>query len=304
MFAKFWSLMKYKGNPLYIPLNLLKKFYIKWKIKYTPINELTLALTFDVENSPFENYNLNDFFSVMGQFLRERKIELTFFLQANLISEHVKQLHKFRGRVEFGLHSFAHELWGNERWWLNKKPLSVEEKEKLLKLSLKSFTENHLKRPFSFRAPYLLVNKSTFHLIKSFGFTVDSSLPSFEGVPPIPQMISGVMSIPLSADPIPRFHIKYIIPCSYYRTFNITTLKSLNTQELLQFINTVTSFQLALGYPPHLVFLGHSWEFSSTSDEAYIQLNRICSILEEKYKINYLTMQRLAKWLRRCLNWE
>jgi len=278
------------------------------RIKKRDVKELTVSFTFDIEQDKLNNHNepISTFFSMFNEFLESKKIESTLFIQANLIKEYSTQLIEFQKTHELGLHGYGHELWGYEQWWIRKKSLSLKQKRKLVLKSLEVFERNDLERPTSFRAPNLIINKKTLALIRALDFKIDSSLPSYLGVKPLPRFFDGLLMIPHTANPIPKFEMRfYMIPFVHYEIFTLPYVLSMEINECLEFIRAVISYQSSFGVKPHLVFLAHSWEFTDYNVKKvnkkpqvnYKSLLKICSILESNYKVDYVTLNNLAKKL-------
>jgi len=284
--------------------NLLNKLLISRRIEKHKVEELSVSFTFDVEKDPKNNIELTKtFIHTINKFFESKKLESTLFIQANLVKDYSIQFRELQKKHELGLHGYAHELWGNEQWWNRKKSLSLEQKRKLISLSLEIFERNNLGRPTSFRAPNLIINKKTLALIKDFDFKIDSSLPSYLGVKPLPKFLNGLLIIPHTANPIPKFQMKnFLIPFVYYEIFTLPYFRSMSKNEFLEFIEIVTSYQISYGIKPHLVFLAHSWEFRDLyikkmkrcSQENYKNLSSICNLLESNYQVEYVTLNNLA----------
>ncbi|MBD3155529.1 MAG: hypothetical protein GF368_02640 [Candidatus Aenigmarchaeota archaeon] len=120
---------------------------------------------------------------------------------------------------------------------------------------------------------------------------------------PIPSFDSGLIEIPVTANPIFKIDKRYILPFSYYDMFNMESLKKTNKIDFFNFIQNVISFQVSKNVTPHLIFLGHNWEFTDfkkgkfnySSEDNYEILNSFLKSLEEKYKVKYLTLEELSK---------
>ena len=273
------------------------------RIKKSLPKELMIALTFDVEHDPMSESHemVSDFLSRIEKVAEENS---TFFVQGNLINELANHLKELEKKNEIGLHGFAHELWGDEKWWIDKNTLNLKEKTSLLSLALSYFKKNNLKRPLSFRAPYAVINREVLNLLRKFDFIIDSSATSYLGVFPLPKNLNGLISIPVSANPVPKISVRKMIPYCYYEIFTAETVLSFSRKELLDFITTITSFQKTHNCKPHLVFIAHPWEFvmfggdrSYSSPKNYKLLKKIFSTLEKNCKVEYVTMKQLSKKL-------
>lgn len=241
--------------PYFFP-NLVKSFLLKKDVKKVDIKEVLVSYTFDIEY----HAESGGFYSI-DQFFMNKKVvkNSTFFIQGNLVEKYQKELKK--SKVEIGLHGFAHELWGPRRWWNSNPFVNVHEREILLKKSLQNFKNCKIKKPVSFRAPYLITDNHTYSLIQKYGFKIDSSLPSFLGTYPVPQKINKILSIPISSNPIPKFSFRNGILFTHYDILTMETMKSFSKEDFTDFINTVFYFQSLLSIKPNLVFLSHPWEF-------------------------------------------
>lgn len=304
---KIRSMLFDRRFPTYFHYNLLNKHLVSRRIEKQEVEELSVSFTFDVEKDPRNNIEqTNTFINTINKFFESKKLESTLFIQANLVKDYSTQFRELQKKHELGLHGYAHELWGYEQWWNRKKSLSLEQKRRLISMSLEIFERTNLERPTSFRAPNLIINKKTLALIKDFDFKIDSSLPSYLGVKPLPKFYDGLLIIPHTANPIPKIQMKnFLIPFVYYEIFTLPYFQSMGKSDFLKFIEIVTSYQISFGFKPHLVFLAHSWEFTDLSitktkkslQEKYISLSKICNMLECNYQVEYLTLNNLAKKL-------
>lgn len=307
MLKRTSSLLFEKRFPHCLPYIVIKKLMSK-RVKDVRIKKLMIALTFDIENDPLtDSYKSSEtFLKKISKLSKRERVKSTFFVQGNLISRFANQLQKLQIRNEIGLHGFAHELWGNEKWWLKKSALKFNEKRKLLELSLEEFHKCELKKPVSFRAPNMVINEETIKLLSDFGFKVDSSLPSYEGILPIPlKIFNNLISIPVSVNPEPKISFKLIFPYCFYEIFNMKIIASFNEVEILNFVKSVVSLQKMFNYLPHIVFLAHPWEFTKIDDKKfeycternYKILKNMRSVIEKEYKVEYMTMNELKKWI-------
>ncbi|MEM5855548.1 MAG: polysaccharide deacetylase family protein [Candidatus Aenigmatarchaeota archaeon] len=295
MLGKIKSLVSDKRFPHFLPYVLVKKSLLKLKLKEP--EKIILSLTFDVEYNPMvENKHVEIFLKKYRDFLE--KNTSTLFVCGEIVKGN-RELKKFR-KCEIGLHGYAHELWGEEKWWLNKKPIDKKMKEELLKLSLRIFTKKRIKKPVSFRAPYMLSNKETLKILEKFGFIVDSSASTYLGEELLPSKNSKIVCLPVSANPIAKIKRIFLLPFAFYTIFNMQNFCKFDEERLREFIKIVTSFQEANGIKPHLVFLAHSYEFFKTkldycSPKNFETLKDIVKFLKENYEIESLRMRELAK---------
>jgi len=276
--------------------------------------EVLVALTFDIE------YDLGSsareatasaappFLQRLPALARELNAVFTLFIQGDLVEKLAPHLHKLQAEHELGLHGYAHELWGRTKWFLPHHPIPLRTKHELLRRSIECFLDNQLAAPTSFRAPDLVADMDTLRLLEEHGFTVDSSAPSYYGVPPAPAKPLGtasrLLSIPITANPIPQFRIRYFLPITFYEVFNMFQLATSDDSHFLNYVKQVLAFQRETGVRPHLVFLAHPWEFrewpgkrelSYCSSHNYELLKRKFSLLAEKYQLRYVSMKELAQ---------
>jgi len=306
MFQKISSLIFDKRFPYFLLYKYLESQKIKKSLIDHKIKNLKISLTFDVERLP-ENglQNPINFFTKISRLLNQKRAYATFFVEGSLTDMFPESLRLIK-KNEIGLHGFQHELWGNEKWWVNKKPLKYKEKRELLKKSIDIFETNGFKRPKSFRAPYMIINNETKKILTDFDFEIDSSDPSYLGIKPIPIFQNNLIEIPVTANPMFKTSKRFFIPFAYYEIFNMEILKRISQNDFIDFINNVVNFQVSSGIEPHLVFLAHSWEFSHmktrkfnySSEKNYEILLSSLELLEKKYKIKYLSLEQLSKELK------
>ncbi|MBA7707345.1 hypothetical protein ES703_116216 [subsurface metagenome] len=179
-------------------------------------------------------------------------------------------------------------------------------------VALENFGNNGLKQPVSFRAPNLVINNDTIRLLEEYHLYVDSSAPSYYGVPPLPFKPLGqrsrLITIPVTASPLPKFKIKYLLPYSHYKMFTMPTLVALAIEALIDYIKTIVSFQNSLGITPHLVFVAHSWEFGDVGNRRKFQhcSSANYNLLESRFRqlrgafdIKFVTISELYEVLSR-----
>jgi hypothetical protein len=148
-------------------------------------------------------------------------------------------------------------------------------------------------------------------LLAEKGFTLDSSLPSHRGVPPLPQLLNAkkqtLLRIPVTVDPIPVLSLKHHLPYYRFLVCNLETLKQFTNDEFLDYVTRITSIQVALGCLPHIVVLCHSWEFRNPppntrrfkycSELNFEFLQKLIRLLEQNFSLKHVTMSRLAQRL-------
>ena len=298
MINKIRSFLFDKRLPHFFPYTLLYKLLTK--VEIVEPEKILLSLTFDIEyHQSIEKNYLKNFFQNFKNFLK--KTRSTLFVCGETIEEVARELKKLQKNCELGLHGYKHELWGDEKWWLNKKPIDKKTKIKLIKLSFEEFKRNKLKKPISFRAPYMISNKETLEILNSFGFKVDSSNCTYLSKDTLPSKYKKMIRIPVSVNPIPTFKKRFLIPFSFYKIFNMENFYAFEKNDILEFVKIVTSFQQANDIRPHLVFLAHPWEFVRVKNLGYCSpknysiLEKMINILKENYRIKFLKIVELSK---------
>ncbi len=296
MIGKIKSFLFDKRFPHFLPYILAKKHFLKFKIKEP--EKILLSLTFDVEYNPLiEDNHVENFLEKSKSFLE--KSNSTIFVCSEVV-EKTEKLKNFKN-CEIGLHGYKHELWGDEKWWLAKSQLNKDEKRKLLELSIKIFKKKGLKRPVSFRAPYMISNLETLKILEEFNFLVDSSASTYLNEDPLPYRIGKITRIPVSVNPIPEIRKIFLLPFGFYKIFNMQNFYNFDEEKFFEYVKILTSFQLANKIKPHLVFLAHSYEFfkieklSYCSPKNYRTLIKMVKILKDEYEIETLTIKNLAK---------
>lgn len=307
MLKKAHSLITDPRLPYIFPFVFIKRglFDLK-KTDAKPPKKLFVALTFDIESHP-----VSGAYDSVVLFLRKvrkslKKKKSTFFTQGNMVEACTKELKILQRNNEVGLHGYAHEIWGDEEWWIGEKPIKTEEKKRLLEVSLDEFKKNKIRRPRSFRAPYMIINNETLEILKEFGFETDSSFPSYKGVYPLPRLLDKIIEIPVTANTLPKIRL-WPLPHSRYEILTTQYLVNMTDGALIKFLQNVIAFQAQRGVLPHLVFLMHPWEFVKVEKEGFLYcseknyslLERICEMLEKNYKVNYVTMGSLGRAIKK-----
>lgn len=306
--------------PHYLPYSFLRRHNISKQLRDAPIcNRVYLALTFDIE-SPFgssvktnisiKTDSANNFLLNVNDSLLNKKLHATFFVQGNLVKAHLNALTELveKGNV-LGLHGYAHELWGKPKWFIQDEPLRNAEKTRLLKTSIDQFTRNGLSRPLLFRAPNLVTDNFTLNLLNEYGFKIDSSSPSFRGVLPIPTFFSpNLTRIPVSSNPLCVYKHKRFIPYSFYQQLDLANVYSMNDKKFKIFLKNILTYQKIIGFPCHLVFLAHSWEFTDWNlDKKFSYCNhtnwdlikKMIFNIEEDFDLKLVTMNNLNDILKK-----
>jgi len=303
--------------PYFLPyLKLKRRSKTLSNVDIPDKSTLLIALTFDVEHD-FGSAAREVSFDAVEPFLQqlpalaeELQAAFTLFVQGNIVERYAELLLNLQSRHEVGLHGYAHELWGRAKWFLPQKPIPYGTKKRLLEESLKAFSRSHLAVPVSFRAPDLVADADTLQLLEEQGFLVDSSAPSYYGIPPLPTRPLGsastLLSIPITAAPGPRIRTRYLLPFAAYEVFNMAWLATASDHNFLNYIDEVMSFQISAGVKPHLVFLAHPWEFREwtgkerlnyCSSDNYELLHRKLQLLKERYQLKYVCLKELAQLL-------
>jgi len=277
--------------------------------------QLFLAITFDVE-CEYGSHRIKGGSATVPIFLKNLQnalLDTTIFVEGSLVEENSEILRSLeRQGIEIGLHGYRHELWGPPQWYLADKPLTGEEKNSLLDVAIEAFRSSGLRRPVVFRAPNLTADTSTMLMLLEKGFHVDSSLPAHRGVLPVPQFFGGpkgLVRIPVTVEPTPLLSRKCIFPYYRYRACNLKSLKEMRNDELLQYVSRISALQEALGFPPHLIILSHSWEFLNPTidhqDYSYCSpanfefLRNLDRILSENFNVKRVSISALAELFKK-----
>jgi len=283
-------------------------------ITFSDDSPVLVALTFDIEYD-FGSSATEAAYASAAPFLErlpawgeEMGAVFTLFVQGNLVDKLAGYLHELAAEHEIGLHGYAHELWGKEKWFLPHHAVPQHRRRDLLAQSIKCFSDNDLTPPDSFRAPDMVADKDTLQLLEESGFVVDSSAPAYYGIPPLPTRPLGeksrLLSIPITVNPAPRYEIRYGIPFTSYEILNMARLTAGDDAHFLDYVRQVLSFQVGAGVKPHLVFLAHPWEFvewpgnrrpAYCSGNNYQLLKQKLSLLEEKYPLKYVGMKEMSR---------
>ncbi len=277
---------------------------------------ILVVLTFDIEYD-FGSAGGEAAVQAVGPFLKhagpwgkEMGAALTLFVQGDLVAGLAGYLRELEKENEIGLHGYSHELWGGAKWFLPHKPLPLETKRGLLERSLEQFSTHHLARPVSFRAPDLVTDRETLELLESYGFTVDSSAPSYYGVAPELSRPLGpgskLLEIPVTARPYSRTQFRCFLPFTSYEVFNMFQVTAGDDRHFTDYVDDVLTFQVKAGVMPHLVFLAHPWEFQEwparrrldyCAQANYELLRRRFSLLRERYRLSYVTLSEMARYV-------
>jgi peptidoglycan/xylan/chitin deacetylase (PgdA/CDA1 family) len=275
--------------------------------------DLLFSLTVDVEPNfgapkPSSFAHIDRGVSNLLRMLDRMKINATFFVTKSVGERFPKIVKQIGRQHEIGLHGYAHECWGKPKWWLRgTNVLTSEQKQAYLDESIDFIKSLVKEMPRSFRAPYLVIDGETFKLLEESGFEVDSSAPSYYGVPPKPYHPNdlSLLEIPVSADPRPCLELK---PLPHFR-FDYLNTKLLGTQGVSRcanFVRDIVAYQLSRGITPHAVMLAHQWEFarlrkipSKSFDYALMNheqlLRKFFFVLRKRFKVKFFSIRKLAK---------
>jgi len=251
---------------------------------------ILVVLTFDVEQdggsgSKKSYEKARTFLDTIKKVLNKKPA--TFFIQGDSVKELSQRLTLLKDKHELGLHGFSHNrLWGKDTWFLKDRSLGRKDKRESLKQALLNFSKADLSRPYSFRAPNMMIDKESMGILNKYGFKVDSSFSSFRNFSQ-PHLDSGLWEIPVSCLKVPRLRLQTIVPTLDFQVLNMANLRRLPNNIWQKNIRQMLSFSKN----GHLVFLGHSWDFDEQSFQSLIDF------LEKNWQIRYLTMQELAKEL-------
>jgi peptidoglycan/xylan/chitin deacetylase (PgdA/CDA1 family) len=296
MLTKLIDLAFDRRNPLFFPLNYISKVRMRKKLRMAEFQadvEVLFFLTFDVEYD-FGSAGrkttdfLGPFLQGIHEFLKERQWPATFFVQANLLAPYQGPLKALESDGhEIGVHGWAHEPWG-KAWFIKGRVPRPEEREKLLRKILEEFERNGFNCPKSFRAPEMVMDKDSFHLLSRYGIEFDSSAPSYRQVD-LRMSHGGLLrEVPVSTHPIPSFDRKGV--ASY------AVLNMLHIEKFSDISESVIRYQGSSGQKPYLVFLAHSWEFDETdkfqycTSRNYSRLQAGIDLLGKKFRLNFKTI--------------
>lgn len=227
----------------------------------------TLSIPFECSETVTAKPFLNDFLQTM----HGTEIVGTFFVQGELVERLAMPLGDLLTRgSSIGLHGFRHELWGKTNWISRHTPVTPQERQRRMQLSLECFDKAGLPRPKTFRAPNFTIDHHTYRLLRKYQFTFDSSLPTQRGNLFFPTTIEGVRVVPVSCSPIPtpRLHPKLkVITAAMYRQFNFDHYVRQPFQAFIKDVEDTMKFQVSQGIVPHILMYAHNWEFYTKGKE-------------------------------------
>ncbi len=272
MFKKIEYMLKDRRNPPYIIRSYIQnKLLTNLEREWDDAGNIKLLLTFDIEYDFYSaehkgSNSVRPFLDHIIELLMEERAYATYFVQGDLVRNFSEILQKLEaGKNELGLHGYAHEPWGYD-WFIRDQVPSLNERRISLESSLVEFKDNKLKRPISFRAPYMVIDRVSLQLLKDYGFKIDSSAQSYKGTMPIISKTNDLLEVPVSVDPIPKIRFKrHFIPYGKYFSFNMRNLLEMSNKEFLRHIKRILRIQRLHNQDNHLVFLAHSWEFHEHS---------------------------------------
>jgi peptidoglycan/xylan/chitin deacetylase (PgdA/CDA1 family) len=292
-----------RRQPFFIPYHFLNSWLLKRKIATTSLPaEIYVMVTFDVEN--FWGMEQKNGQEQNLEFLDRIKdingTNATYLIPGNLIAPLAEKLRDIEKENEIGLHGHHHELWKNAGF-VTKKPIRDDQKKELILGSLSEFDKNGLKRPFSFRAPYMWCKRSDLKILSTMEFKVDSSDPAQNGVY-FARNSGPIMRIPVSTNPFPYFHKKRGLVYAKFHLLNLRLLNDFSQDEFYQCIDQILRLQSCQKQIPHLVFLLHSWEFYQDDEKGwgnqfdhrgeknYEILKERLDLLVKKYAVKYASL--------------
>lgn len=304
-YSRFYSLLTDPRMPWFVPKVLVqRKLY---EDKYKGKTPLKFCVTVDVEQSygsgsfPHESEHIPAFLERFSDMCSSLEIPSTLFVQADQIPAYTQELKAMEDSGhEIGIHGLHHELWGKEKWFLKDKFVAPLERKKLLKKIWDIIGNAGLKNVMSFRAPNLVIDKTSVELIRESGFQIDSSTAVMIGRKPLPRIKGGLCRVPVSRDPMPQLQWRYGLPFGNYIVMNLANFLKLSDEELLEAVNRLREYHKKNKVDPHLVFLCHSWEFQSSdyvdyaSGENFTVLSKKIAMLKDHMDLEFMTITNLC----------
>jgi peptidoglycan/xylan/chitin deacetylase (PgdA/CDA1 family) len=313
MLSKIADLLKDRRSPIWAPHQARKLSSERITTAEKSFGKnLLFSLTVDIENDfgiP-ENPSFTTLergVSNLMTFFNKQNIDATFFVMKTVCDKIPNQVKKMGSHHEVGVHGYAHECWGKQKWWLRQRPLKIEQKRRYLAESVDVVEKTVSRTPKSFRAPYLVIDMESLGLLDELGFLVDSSAPSYYGISPKPYYPSGLslLEVPVSADPRPW---PELVPIPHFRFdyLNMKLLAMRGADWCANFVRDIVSYQTERGIKPHVVMLAHQWEFFGVKNVPgksfeYAKgknidlLEEFITKIREMFKTRFVAMQELAK---------
>jgi hypothetical protein len=254
---------------------------------------MMISLTFDIEKDLHsETYkSLSEGIPELVKIINKKNIKVTFFVPAKLLETFPDYFRKLKKQGhEIAIHGYEHERFDD---------LSLDEKEKRIKKSMKIYKKIFKENPRGFRAPQHSIDKETLIILDKNKFIYDSSytplnflqlfffpknfllwLKGFFSPRKVYKIEGNLYEIPVSGFLIPFVSLPL-------RIFSFRQLKI-----FLWFIEKTNS---------NLIFYAHSWDFiplpTSKIDKnfSYIRLlNNLDKIIDYLYKKNkFVKMENL-----------
>lgn len=294
--------------------------YAVWQIlRYMPLTRkrpglvaeirvpLNVCVTVDLESdyrSPGTVSSAQAFLPRFAELCAAQDIRATFYCQGDVIPAVADQLRAIRTAThELGLHGLHHEVWGRARWTqysLGYPSLQFSERQRRLEGAVRAFADAGLGRPKSFRAPYLNIDRGTLRLLRSYGFTSDSSPASFLGTVPIPRKAEGLWQVPVTSRPFPSIAPRGL-QLFRYPELTLEALLSMPVDQLTDMSWLARTLQEAKGFPPYIVMLLHPWEFVTNpqvpyaSPANYDRLRAALDVLACHFAVRMLTVSQLVE---------
>jgi peptidoglycan/xylan/chitin deacetylase (PgdA/CDA1 family) len=226
----------------------------------------------------------------------------TFFIQGDLIEILAQEIKNIESDHEIGLHGYHHELWGKPIWFGDMQEQTPQvKKEELLVKSIKAFERIDVKRPLSFRAPWLIIDEDTLDLLRSYNFLIDSSVFSPRYGNPTSFYDNKLLRIPVSASPIPRIVSHFKIPVFLpYKVLNLRTILLEPIDSLITIIREIITYQRIQGTVQHIVILAHPWEFFeqsgrcvTTHGDAFDLFTNRLLYIQKVFNITWIPLQNI-----------
>ena len=298
--------------PHCLPKALWRRYAFRRRSRSKPvIDKLHVLLTVDVEQDngrqgpKYDAGMCGPFLERFSEICRVEGWRTTLFVQGAIVEQLGPQLRYLEPDHELGLHGYYHELWGSPRWYMRGQTMDIESRRTCLALGLHGFRRAGLSRPLSFRAPWLIADQATLRLIQEAGFTIDSSLPSYRGILPVPYQEGHLTRIPVTASPTPflikRGHFPVFTP---YCILNLQNFVLSDEAKILTVLAEVFAYQISKQVIPHIVIFMHPWEFYSSpadgfaSEANFDRLVRRLQWLQTLWNLEYQTMQSFQRALR------